>query len=403
MRAEAAARSPAFVALILGQLCLTASSAGLRMAAPLSLLRSGQSEVVVGPLLAAFAAGTVLSALPAGRLSDRRGYHLPARIAVFLCLLAGLTALAARALGSSGYVVICLAGACAGAGANTGLITIQRSAGKSARDAAEMKRFFSWLGVAPALSNFAGPLLAGVLIDHYGFGVAFAALACLPFGTLLASTFVPSEPTGAARPVRQGGRFWDLLSGKLLRRLLLVNWFMSASWDVHTFLVPVLGHERGLSASALGSVLGAFALAVAAVRLAMPWLSARAEDAHVLMVSLMFVASAFASYPFARRAGWMVACATLLGLGLGAAQPIVLTSLHRITPPQRHGEALGLRSLVMNTSSALLPLGFGLAGAALGAVALFWFMAGLTASGVLVARSLGRVEARESARGQDLA
>jgi hypothetical protein len=54
------------------------------------------------------------------------------------------------------------------------------------------------------------------------------------------------------------------------RRLLLVNWLLSSCWDVHTFVVPVLGHERGLSASVIGSILGAFAIAAALIRVLLP-------------------------------------------------------------------------------------------------------------------------------------
>lgn len=39
---------------------------------------------------------------------------------------------------------------------------------------------------------------------------------------------------------------------------------------MHAFLVPVLGHERGFSASAIGLILGVFAIAVALIRLAIP-------------------------------------------------------------------------------------------------------------------------------------
>ena len=51
-----------------------------------------------------------------------------------------------------------------------------------------------------------------------------------------------------------------------MRRLLLVNWLLSTSWDLHGFLLPILGHERSCRASAIGTILGAFAFAVAGVR-----------------------------------------------------------------------------------------------------------------------------------------
>ncbi len=47
---------------------------------------------------------------------------------------------------------------------------------------------------------------------------------------------------------------------------------------MHSFLVPILGHERGFSASAIGLVLGVFATAVAAVRLVIPFLAHRLRE-----------------------------------------------------------------------------------------------------------------------------
>ena len=57
-----------------------------------------------------------------------------------------------------------------------------------------------------------------------------------------------------------------------------MNWALSSCWDVHTFVVPILGHERGLSASLIGSILGAFAMAAVAIRLLIPLLSERVSE-----------------------------------------------------------------------------------------------------------------------------
>ena len=61
-----------------------------------------------------------------------------------------------------------------------------------------------------------------------------------------------------------------------------------------------------------------------------------------------------------------------LGLGLGAAQPMVMALMHRITPEGRAGEALGLRTTLMNSGQVALPLLFGALGAAAGLTAVFW-------------------------------
>ncbi|MEY3251665.1 MAG: hypothetical protein RL227_638, partial [Pseudomonadota bacterium] len=75
--AEAGAGLPTrtIVALVAGQLGVHAAMAGLRLAAPLQALREGHSAWSVGLLLALFAGAAVLSALHAGRLADRHGYH----------------------------------------------------------------------------------------------------------------------------------------------------------------------------------------------------------------------------------------------------------------------------------------------------------------------------------------
>lgn len=380
--------SRTLIALIVGQICLHSCMAGVRLAAPLQALRQGHSAWEVGVLLGLFALAPVLLALPAGRLADRHGYHHPLRVAVALTAGGGLLALLSAWLVQADFVLLCAAATLTGAGSNVGLITIQRTAGRTAHDATGLRRVFSWLGVAPALSNVVGPVLAGVLIDLGGFAVAFAAMALLPFAALWWARRVPPETPPPRSAEQQRRSSWQLLHTPGLRRLLLVNWLLSASWDVHTFVVPILGHERGFSASAIGTVLGVFAAAVALIRLLIPVLAQRLREAQVLVGAMLATGLVFAAYPFVQSAWMMGVCAVLLGLALGAVQPMIMTTLHQITPQDRHGEAIALRSMTINFSSAVMPLVFGLAGAALGAAALFWVMGALVAAGSLQARRI---------------
>ncbi len=393
------------LALIAGQICLHSAMSGLRMAGPLMLLRQGvgvaglPAEAMAGLLLGLFAVAPVVTALPAGRWADRRGYHRPVRAAVVLVLLGALLAQPAAWL--SGWpqgVLLALAALCCGAGSNLGLIAIQRSAGRlvdAAVDAtidpdarsAELKRVFSWVGMAPPFSNVLGPVLAGVLIDVGGFALAFGALAALPLGTAWCSRRVPVALTAgsAAQPdaaPRQRRPARELLAVPGMRRLLLMNWFFSTSWDLHTFLVPVLGHERGLSASAIGLVLGVFSAAVTAVRLAVPLLARHLSEVQTLRGAMAVAAAIFIVYPWATTAPTMAACALVLGLALGSAQPMILTTLHHLAPPDRQGEAIALRSALINFSSTLLPLGFGVLGASLGTAVLFRGMAAVLVLGL---------------------
>ena len=71
----------------------------------------------------------------------------------------------------------------------------------------------------------------------------------------------------------------------------------------------------------------------------------------------------------------IAAIAFLLGLGLGASQPSLMSLIQQSTPQGRLGEALGVRTTVLNMSHTLLPLLFGGLGAALGMGPVFWSMA----------------------------
>ena len=397
------------LALILGQVFLHSCMTGVRVAAPLLMLQQGHPQWAVGLLLGLFAAAPVATSLRSGRMADRDGYHRPMRWAVGLAVTGALLAAAAVWLTPSAptsawtvldglrsaphgaaFAMLCVAAMLCGVGANMGLITIQRSAGRLASSGTEVTRVFSWLGLAPAVSNMIGPVVAGMAIDVAGFGSAFLALAMLPLISLAWMRQVPVEVPAARAVGAPATSAWTLLRLPGLRRLLLVNWLLSSSWDLHAFLVPVLGHERGLSASAIGLILGTFAAAVASVRLVIPWVAHHLREAQVLAGAMLTTAAVFAIYPLATSALAMAVCGAMLGIALGCVQPMIMTALHRLTPPSRHGEALALRSMTINGASTLMPLLFGLLGSVVGAAPLFWLMGTAMATGSLAAWQVGR-------------
>ncbi len=375
----AATRGAGLARLIGGHICLHACMAGLRMAAPLLALRQGYSALAVGMLMALFALTQVFLALPAGRYADRHGLRRPIGLSVAAATLAtGLAALWPV------FPLLCLAALASGGATGAAAIALQRHVGRAARDATELKQMFSWLSIGPATSNFLGPLAAGLLIDHAGawlgaaaddlsgFRCAFALLAVLPLLTWWWVRATP-EPARAAPAAAAGARrAWDLLRLPAMRRLLLVNWLLSSCWDVHTFVLPVLGHERGYSASVIGTLLGAFAVAATLVRLAMPWLAAHLREWMVMGGVMLAAGLIFAVYPWLPNAWSMGVCSALLGLVLGSVQPMIMSALHQITPADRQGEALGLRLMSLNGSSVVMPLLFGSIGAVVGVSLVFW-------------------------------
>jgi len=367
--------SPELARLICAQICLHACMAGTRLAAPLLALQQGYSPAAVGVLLALFALTQVFLALPAGRFADRHGLKRPFGFSVLAaCTGAGLAVVFPI------FPVLCLSALMTGGATGAAVIALQRHVGRAARGATQLRQVFSWLSIGPAVSNFVGPFSAGLLIDHagpvggslLGYRAAFLLMAVLPLVSWFLVQRTRELPPILAQTAGSRPKAWDLLHEPKFRRLMLVNWFLSSCWDVHTFVVPVLGFERGISASVIGSILGAFALAAAAIRVVMPLLAAHLPEWKVLVVAMLATAALFGLYPVMPSALAMGGCSVLLGFALGAVQPMIMSMLHQITPEARHGEALGLRLMVINASSVAMPVLFGSAGAVAGVTAVFW-------------------------------
>lgn len=148
-----------------------------------------------------------------------------------------------------------------------------------------------------------------------------------------------------------------------------------------TFVVPIYGTSIGLTASTIGLVLGSFALATFLIRLALPWISRHVREWPMITTTMAVACVAYLLFPLVRTVPLLAAIGFLLGLGLGATQPSIMSLIYTRAPAGRAGEAVGVRAVVLNVSHTLLPLAFGGMGAALGLLPVFWAMAGALAAG----------------------
>ncbi len=361
--------------LITGQVFLHGAMTGMRLATPLLALQQGYSAMAVGVLLALFSLTQVFMAIPAGRFTDRHGLRKPIQMSVVIAMVGALSAVFFPV-----FPVLCFAALTTGAAAGFTVIALQRHVGRMSKDVNQLKETFSWLAIGPSVSNFIGPFFAGLLIDYAGavpadaggFRAAFIMLAIMPLVAWYCIRMVKEQPMELAHPEQANSSVWDLLKDPLMRRLLLVNWLLSSCWDVHTFVVPVLGHERGFSASVVGTILGSFAVASALIRVILPWIARRLQEYRLLTGAMILAAVIFGIYPFFELPFAMGVCSVCLGLVLGVVQPMIMSTLHQITPAHRQGEALGLRIMAVNASSVVMPLIFGAAGAVAGVSAVFW-------------------------------
>jgi predicted MFS family arabinose efflux permease len=369
--------------LMLAQLFINACVTGTRMAAPLQALRLGHGEAAVGFLIALFALAQLVLALPAGRYCERRGLKRPVGWSV-------VVAVAGCALASAWPVfpVLCVSAVLTGAAGGVAIIAVQRHTGRIVGDPVALRKAFSWLALGLALSNVLGPVAAGVMIDGAGFRAAFLVMATLPLLAWLSVRAAVDRVSVPDPTANRRGSAWGLWRDPPLRRLLIVTWLLSSCWDVHSFLVPVLGHQRGFPASVIGSTLGAFGVAAAAVRLLTPLVAARLREWAILVAAMAATAILFGIYPLMHAPLAMSACSVLLGLTLGSVQPMVMSLLHRLAPEHRYGEAVAMRVIVINVSSMGIPMVSGVAGSLIGAAGVFWAAGVMVGAGAKLALGL---------------
>jgi MFS family permease len=390
---EASNQTPArslrasFPFVVATMVCVHACMAATRVASSLLVLKSGYPEWTVGVLLSLYAVAPLALSMWAGRLADRHGFHRPVGWAVGMACVGALAAVL-----SQHVLALALAGLLTGGAVSVAGVTIQREAGLMAQNSGDLKRVFSWMALGPALSNALTPVAAGLLIDLVSFRAAFVlALLLGPLAWWLALK-VPRLATAAHGNAANAAsqRAWDLLRSPALRRLLMINIVLSSCWDAHSFVVPVVGHARGMSASGIGLLLGAFAVAATLVRLAITRWADKLDEIKVLRSAMALATLVLLAYAWLPGSWGLMLGSGVLGLALGSVQPMILATLHQVTPADRHGQALGLRMLLTNAATIVMPLSFGLLAAASATAAPMWLMAGLLIAAQWPARALRR-------------
>lgn len=373
----------AFAWLIATMICVHACMATTRVTASLWVLDQGYGEASVGLLLSLFAVAPIALSLWAGRLADRHGFHRPVGVGVALAFAGALLPLLIPRLWAIASGCLLCGGAVAVAA-----VALQREAGLMAQAPGELKKIFSWMALGPALSNALSPIVAGLLIDHVGWAAAFGFAALLPLVAWALARRVPRNPPPVLTRSFRERAAWDLFRLPAYRRLLIVNLALSAGWDAHSFVVPVVGHARGLSAASIGLVLGSFATAATVVRLAIVRFADDIDEARALRAAMVVAMLTFVAYAWLPGTLGLLCGSALLGMALGSVQPMILAMLHRATPPDRHGQALGLRMLTLNAATVGMPAGFGMLAAATALAAPMWVMAGALLLAQLPARKL---------------
>lgn len=353
-----------------------AFSAG-RLALALQAVQLRATPFEVGVIMSLLMVVPMFVAVHIGRWGDRRGFFVPAMIGCGVLVASGVLAAFIPSL-----VVLGLASVLVGTGYMLCHVSVNNAIGVASTPQTRAQAFGA-MAVAFSISGLVGPMLAGFAIDHGGYVAAFAIVALFPVVSVLMMVVprrMAAHASHAPAPHRDS-RVTDLLRHAPLRSVLIVSGVLSMGWDLFMFLLPLHGVRVGLTASAIGLVVGAFGVGSFAVRLAIPRLVRAFDEWSVLRATLALTALCYIAFPFCAGLFTLLPLAFALGAFLGCGQPLGMSLIHLTAPPSRSGEAVGVRSTITSMSQTLLPLLFGAVGTAVGMVPMFWTAATVLASG----------------------
>jgi len=258
-------------------------------------------------------------------------------------------------------------------------------------------RNYSLLAVGFSIASFLGPLIAGFSIDYIGYREAYLMLAApaavAAILLLFKGRLLPSAAVGAGDEQKKTSSL-DLLRIGRLRDAIIASGLISIAWDLYLFYFPIYGHSIGLSASVIGMVISTFALAVFAIRIALPSLARRWSEFEILLYAIGFAGLVFVLFPFLQNPFLLAAASFLLGLGCGVGQPMSMSLIYSLSPAGRASEGAGLRVTFNHFTHLVVPIAFGGIGTVFGFAPVF-----LSCSAVLIGGSwFGHFSERRAAR-----
>ena len=355
---------------------------GTRVLNTLYALALGATPFEIGLLLATYGLFALILAVYAGRFTDRYGVRVPVIGGIVACS-AGIVLpwlwptmpaiFASAAITGTGFIFV--------------QVGLQTLTGSLASGAARTRNINTYALVV-SVADFIGPVLAGFAIDHSGHVASYLYLALLSASSLIGLALIAKHfPRGFGHAhAHEGKRMIDLVRVPDLKRVFIASAVTMTGLDLFQLYMPLYGHNIGLSASAIGLVLGAFAVAGFVTRAILPLIVAKLGEEKTLTWSIACSAATFVLIPLVHNGYGLGAISFVLGLGMALGQPLSVILAYNYSPQGRSGETIGLRIAINNSMHVVVPTAFGGLGSLVGVAPIFVLSSALLGFGAYFAR-----------------
>ena len=329
----------------------------MTVAVPLWALDIGATPFMIGLVLGARAALSVVFSIPGGALMDRLGIN---RIAAAAALSAALLFPLYPALPSVAVLIVLQL--LTGFAQALVWMAAQAHIGRINRDDPGLMGRFSFVSTS---GNLVAPVLCGTAWDMFGPVGAFSLIGAWGVATLAVIAFLPrdvrpEESPGEGAP----GRSWlgDYREALVMMRVPAVAFVVACSFLMtcvhalrHSFY-PVYLESLDFSGTTIGILVAAGSVVSGLSGLSAGAVSRRVR-ANILLVATIGIAAACLSSVVLFRDFWsLLGIATLWGVAAGIAFPLMLYVLARAVNTERQGMSVGIRSTVNRLGGFLVPV-----------------------------------------------
>lgn len=340
-------------ALALATFVLWVGAAAILPLLPVYVRRDGGSTGIVGAVMAAFFAASVIFQYPAGWLTDRIGGRP--------VLVAGLACYALGSLGFlAGWPPVADVGLRGLQGAGAGAVEVAAFSMVAAAVPAQRRGQAAGMIYGGQLGGMAIGPLGGSLVGVGAMGALFvvasaaAALACVPVlvgvhnrpgGLAAASTTAPAPSTAAAvAPTRPGSARvgLHLRGNRGLVGLLVAALSTGVLSGVYEACWTLLLTSRGAEQWQIGLSWTCFALPFVVMSVPAGRLADRADRRWLIMGSLVWSAAFMAGYPFLGHVSLLIGLGIFEAVGVAVGAPATQSLLSQVARPEERGRAQGL-------------------------------------------------------------
>jgi MFS family permease len=262
--------------------------------------------------------------------------------------------------------------------ASTGLmLCLQKRIGNLGGNIDRVVANYSLFG---SIGAMIGPILSSFIYDNYSYQ------ACIVFNSILIVIALSSELgmkiDEVKNPIKRmkseqlhllvKESIWTLMKSRDIRNAIIIGGLIFSNRELFTVYFPLLAENMGISPTMIGLLLSISGLTMLIIRFMQTFLVHTFGRMVILTGSLLVTAIIYLILPFVPWTIVLFVLISILGAGLGLAQPLSTAAVLEATLAQRHGEVLGAQMAVNRISQFAIPLLFGGIGGLMGVSAIFW-------------------------------